>query len=89
MSTTSTSSSTPSTEASAVVDLTDDESEALVNHDYVALSEMGAHFFLSLTLFIAVYAEIWTRDRGPLAFQRDFASRVQHWLGGPYPSIAT
>ena len=32
-------------EKSTVVAFTDDERDALINHDYVALFEMGAHFF--------------------------------------------
>ena len=34
-------------ERSTVCALTDAERTALVNHDYVALFEMGAHFFLT------------------------------------------
>ncbi|WP_431236014.1 hypothetical protein ACQ856_29965 (plasmid) [Mycolicibacterium psychrotolerans] len=76
-------------EKTTVLSFTDEEREALVNHDYVALFELGAHFFLNLTLFIAVYDESWTQEKGPLSFQREFGARLQHWLGKPYPSVAT
>ncbi|GKQ39961.1 hypothetical protein [Streptomyces sp. A012304] len=41
---------------------TEDERGALRRHDHVALFEMGAHPFLTLTLFIAMFE----RDHGPL-----------------------
>ncbi|MBN9252677.1 MAG: hypothetical protein J0I86_19230, partial [Mesorhizobium sp.] len=44
-------------ERSTVHSLTEAERDALINHDIVALFEMGAHFFLSLTIFIAIYDE--------------------------------
>jgi len=67
---------------------TDEERRALAAHDYVWLFEHGAHFFLNLTLFIALYDEQYARERGPLSFQREFAARLQHWLGKDYPSVA-
>jgi hypothetical protein len=76
-------------ETSTVNALTEDERAALINHDYVALFEMGAHFFLNLTLFIAIYDETWTLEKGPLSFQREFGARLQHWRDKPYPSVAT
>lgn len=75
-------------EISTVNFLTDAEREALINHDYVALFEMGAHFFLSLTIFIAIYDEDYMAKSGPLSFQREFAEKLQHWTGKDYPSIA-
>ncbi|TCL65229.1 hypothetical protein [Rhizobium sp. BK251] len=75
-------------ELSTVNYLTDAEREALINHDYVALFEMGAHFFLSLTIFIAIYDEDWMEKHGPLSFQREFARRLEHWTGKNYPTIA-
>jgi hypothetical protein len=69
--------------------LSDEERGALINHDYVALFEMGAHFFLNLTLFIAIFDESWALEKGPLSFQREFGTQLQHWLGRPYPSVAT
>ena len=77
-----------STETVTVHAFTELEREALINHDYVALFEMGAHFFLSLTLFVGVYDAAWTREKGPLSFQREFASRLNHWLGEDYPSVS-
>ena len=54
-------------------------------HDYVKLFELRAHNFLRLTLFIALFE----RDYGePLAFQREYASRLGHW-SVPYPDIST
>jgi len=76
-------------ERSTVNSLTEAERNALINHDYVALFEMGAHFFLSLTIFIGLYDEEWTQKHGPLSFQLDFAKRLQHWAGRDYPSVAT
>jgi hypothetical protein len=75
-------------EISTVNSLTDAERDALVNHDYVALFEMGAHFFLSLTIFIAIYDEDYMAKHGPLSFQREFAEKLKHWNGKDYPSIA-
>lgn len=74
-------------ERSTVHSLTDFERDALINHDIVALFEMGAHFFLSLTIFIAIYDEDWMKKFGPLSFQRDFAKRLAHWEGRDYPPV--
>jgi hypothetical protein len=74
-------------EASGVHTLTDKEREALVNHDFVALFEMGAHFFLNLTLFIGIYDEPYFKASGPLAFQREFAAKLQHWRDKDYPPV--
>lgn len=76
-------------EASTVHALTDEEREALINHDYVALFEMGAHFFLNLTLFIGIYDEPYMNRSGPLSFQREMAAKLQHWRGKDYPSVET
>jgi len=75
-------------EYSTVNSLTDAERKVLVEHDYVALFEMGAHFFLSLTIFIAIYDEEWMAKHGPLSFQREFARKLLHWEGRDYPSVA-
>ena len=64
---------------------TDAEREALATHDYVALFEMGAHNFLTLTLFIALFERDYAE---PLAFQREYATRLSHW-SVPYPDIST
>ncbi|MBP2561226.1 hypothetical protein J2T08_002143 [Neorhizobium galegae] len=75
-------------ELSTVNSLTDAERDALINHDYVALFEMGAHFFLSLTIFIAIYDEDYMAKSGPLSFQREFAEKLKHWTGKDYPTVA-
>lgn len=76
-------------ELSTVTSLTPDERKALINHDYVALFEMGAHFFLNLTIFIGIYDEEYMKKNGPLSFQKEFAAKLQHWKGKDYPSVAT
>lgn len=76
-------------EMSTVNAFTPEEREALINHDYVALFEMGAHFFLSLTIFIGIYDEQYLQKLGPLSFQKEFATKLEHWVGKNYPSVAT
>ena len=61
------------------------ERDALATHDYVSLFELGAHNFLLLTLFIALFERDYAEA---LAFQREFASRLSHWIV-PYPDIST
>jgi hypothetical protein len=63
---------------------TDDERRALTGHDHVALFQMGAHPFLTLTLFIAMFE----RDHGPLEYQRAYGKAMEH-ITMPYPDIAT
>jgi hypothetical protein len=65
-----------------------EERRALIDHDYVALFEMGAHFFLCLTIFIAIYDEDYSVTQGPLSFQREYAAKLSHWLGKDYPPVA-
>ena len=60
------------------------ERQALAEHDYVRLFELGAHPFLTLTLFIAMFE----RDHGPLEYQREYGARMAHF-SLPYPDIAT
>jgi hypothetical protein len=67
---------------------TDVERRALVEHDYVTLFELGAHFFLSLTIFIAIYDADYAARSGPLSFQREYGANLAHWLGKDYPSVA-
>lgn len=74
-------------ETTSWLTLTDVERTALLDHDYVALFEMGAHYFLTLTIFIALYDEEYTARSGPLSFQREYAARLSHWLGRDYPSV--
>jgi len=62
----------------------DDEREALASHDHVRLFELGAHPFLTLTLFIAMFE----RDHGPMEYQLAYGAAMKH-LSLPYPDIAT
>lgn len=62
----------------------DDEREALAAHDHVRLFELGAHPFLTLTLFIAMFE----RDHGPMEYQLAYGEAMKH-LSMPYPDIAT
>lgn len=62
----------------------DEEREALVTHDHVRLFELGAHPFLTLTLFIAMFE----RDHGPLEYQLAYGAAMKH-LTLPYPDIST
>ncbi|MFC4587047.1 hypothetical protein [Sphaerisporangium corydalis] len=71
-------------ESSTWLRLEEAERAALVAHDYPALFELGAHPFLTLTLFIAMFE----RDHGPMGFQTEYARRVAH-ISMPYPDIAT
>ena len=72
-------------ESSSWLAFTEAEREALATHDYVTLFELGAHNFLLLTLFIALFERDYDE---PLAFQREFAARLSHWTV-PYPDIST
>jgi len=71
-------------EASTWLAFSDDERRALVDQDHVALFGMGAHPFLTLTLFIAMFE----RDHGPLEYQKAYGAAMAH-LSLPYPDIAT
>jgi hypothetical protein len=71
-------------ERSTWLAFTDEERTALREQDHVRLFEMGAHPFLTLTLFIAMFE----RDHGPLEYQKAYARAMQH-LHLPYPDIAT
>jgi hypothetical protein len=63
----------------------EDERRALLEHDYVALFELGAHPFLTLTLFIALFQ----RDHlAPLAFEKAYAAALAH-ISLPYPDTST
>jgi hypothetical protein len=63
----------------------DAERAALAGHDYPGLFALGAHPFLTLTLFIALFE----RDHAePLGFQLEYARRLAHEQL-PYPDIAT
>jgi len=72
-------------EDSTWLKFTAEERTALIEHDYPTLFGMGAHPFLTLTLFIAMFE----RDYGePLGFQKEYAQRLSHY-SLPYPDIAT
>ncbi|TCM51249.1 hypothetical protein [Kribbella sp. VKM Ac-2568] len=71
-------------EKSTWLALTDEERRALRDHDHVALFQLGAHPFLTLTLFIAMFE----RDHGPLEYQKAYGKAMEH-LRLPYPDIAT
>jgi hypothetical protein len=71
-------------ERSTWLAFTDEERRALREQDHVALFEMGAHPFLTLTLFIAMFE----RDHGPLEYQKAYGAAMKH-LSLPYPDITT
>lgn len=75
----------PEMERSSWQAFTEAEREALATHDYVKLFELGAHHFLTLTLFIALFERDYAE---PLAFQREYARRLQHF-SLPYPDVTT
>ena len=66
------------------LEFTDDERRALREHDHVTLFQMGAHPFLTLTLFIAIFE----RDHGPLEYQKAYGKAMEH-ISLPYPDITT
>ena len=75
----------PGAERSTWLRFTDAEREALAAHDYVKLFELGAHNFLTLTLFIAMFERDYDE---PLGFQREYARKLSHF-SLPYPDIST
>ena len=72
-------------EASTWLRFTDAERAALSTHDYPALFEMGAHPFLTLTLFIAMFERDYDE---PLGFQLEYARKLAHF-SLPYADITT
>ncbi|MFF0822931.1 MULTISPECIES: hypothetical protein [Micromonospora] len=72
-------------EASTWLRFTPAERAALIAHDHVALFQLGAHPFLTLTLFIAMFERDNTE---PLEYQKAYAARLAHF-DLPYPDIAT
>ncbi|MBC9735346.1 hypothetical protein [Nocardioides marmotae] len=70
-------------ERSTWLAFTEEERQALATHDHVALFEMGAHPFLTLTLWIAMFERDWEE---PLGMQLDYAARLAH-VTQPYPDI--
>lgn len=75
----------PEFESSTWQKFEDDERSALVAHDYVKLFELGAHHFLTLTLFIAMFERDYDE---PLGFQLEYARKLAH-IQMPYPDIST
>jgi len=75
----------PEAEASTWLRFTDDEREALSTHDYPRLFALGAHNFLTLTLFIALFERDYAE---PLGFQLEYARRLADF-SLPYPDIST
>jgi hypothetical protein len=71
-------------ESSTWLRFDDGERAALSAHDYPRLFELGAHPFLTLTLFIAMFE----RDHDGLGFQLEYARRLAH-NSLPYPDIGT
>jgi hypothetical protein len=71
-------------EKSSWLAFTEEERVALRDHDHVKLFELGAHPFLTLTLFIAMFE----RDHGPLEYQKAYGKAMEH-IHLPYPDIAT
>lgn len=61
------------------------EREALATHDYPELFRLGAHNFLTLTLFIAMFERDYAE---PLGFQLEYAQRLSGFTL-PYPDIST
>ena len=75
----------PEIERSTWLEFTDTEREALATHDFVKLFELGAHNFLTLTLFIAMFERDYDQ---PLGFQLEYARKLSH-ISLPYPDIST
>jgi hypothetical protein len=75
----------PDGERTTWLSFTDAEREALVSQDHVALFTLGAHAFLTLTLWIAMFERDFTE---PLGMQLDYAAKLAH-VSLPYPDITT
>lgn len=74
-------------EETSWLSFTDEERQALVEHDYVKLFELGVHWFPTLQVFVGMFEEEYEARSGPLSFQREYAANLNHWLGREYPSI--
>ncbi|MCT9005720.1 hypothetical protein [Streptomyces rhizosphaerihabitans] len=72
-------------ERSTWLSFTDEERAALAGHDHVTLFQLGAHPFLTLTLWIAMFERDFSE---PLGMQLEYARKLAH-LAKPYPDIAT
>jgi hypothetical protein len=65
--------------------LSDAERAALSARDWVAVSELGAHPFLTFQLFRAVFGPSYPE---PLGFERAYARSLAHWTH-PFPDYTT
>ena len=74
----------PAAESSTWLRFTERERTALATHDHPELFALGAHPFLTLTLFIAMFE----RDHGPMEYQIAYA-RALDGVTLPYPDIST
>jgi hypothetical protein len=72
-------------EATTWLSFTEEERDALAVQDHVALFQLGAHPFLTLTLWIAMFERDYDE---PLGMQRDYGVRLSHF-NLPYPDITT
>ena len=75
----------PGLEKSTWLSFSEEERRALAGHDHVALFGLGAHPFLTLTLWIAMFERDHTE---PLAMQLDYGAKLAHY-SLPYPDIST
>ncbi len=75
----------PEAEASTWLAFTDEEREALASHDHVTLFGLGAHPFLTLTLFIAMFER---ENTEPLEYQKRYGEMLAGY-SMPYPDITT
>lgn len=73
-------------ESSTWLSFTNEEREALVEQSVEKLFALGAHSFLTLTLFIAMFERDYEE---PLGFQLEYARRLESWIDKPYPDITT
>src|ERR671915_111078 len=58
-------------ERTSWLSFTDEERAALVEHDYVRLFELGAHWFPTFQVFVGMYEKEYEERGGPLSFQRE------------------
>ena len=72
-------------ERSTWLAFTDEERDVLVRQDHVRLFEMGAHPFLTLTLFIAMFERDFDE---PLGYQLSYGEALKHF-SLPYADITT
>ncbi len=63
-------------EMSTVHGFAEAERGAPIAHHYVAQFEMGAHFFLNLTIFIGIFDRPYMAGTGPLSSRHQFAARL-------------